>query len=74
MKTIGLIISHNNGEKCRALLPNNIKKNVKNPWKLFFEEGYDLSVGISDDEYRVVGCDIVFRDEALILRPVRLNM
>ena len=31
MKTIGLIISHNNGEKCRALLPNNIKKNVKKP-------------------------------------------
>ena len=76
MKTIGLIISHKNGERRRALLPNDIKKNVKNPQQLFFEEGYGLSVGVSDDEYRAVGCNIVSREEALacdVITDVKLG-
>lgn len=65
MKTIGLIISHKNGERRRALLPQDIAQNVKNPQQLFFEEGYGESIGVSDDEYRAVGCNIVSRKEAL---------
>lgn len=76
MKTIGLIISHKNGERRRALLPNDIKQNVKNPQKLFFEEGYGGSIGVSDDEYRAVGCNIVTRKEALacdVITDVKLG-
>ena len=77
MKTIGLIISHKNGERRRALLPKDIEKNVKNPQQLFFEEGYGLSVGVSDDEYRAVGCNIVSREEALacdVITDVKLGI
>lgn len=76
MKTIGLIISHKNGERRRALLPQDIKKNVKNPQQLFFEEGYGLSIGKNDDEYRAVGCNIVSREEALacdVIADVKLG-
>ena len=76
MKTIGLIISHKNGERRRALLPKDIAKNVKNPQQLFFEEGYGLSIGVSDDEYRAVGCNIVSREEALacdVIADVKLG-
>lgn len=76
MKIIGLIISHKNGERRRARLPNDIKKNVKNPQQLFFEEGCGLSVGVSDDEYRAVGCNIVSREEALacdVITDVKLG-
>ena len=76
MKTVGLIISHKNGEKRRALLPKDIAKNVKNPQQLFFEEGYGLSIGVSDDEYRAVGCNIVSREEALacdVIADVKLG-
>ncbi len=76
MKTIGLIISHKNGERRRALLPNDIKQNVKNPQQLFFEEGYGVSIGVSDDEYRAVGCNIVSRKEALacdVITDVKLG-
>ena len=76
MKTVGLIISHKNGEKRRALLPKDIEKNVKNPQQLFFEEGYGLSVGVSDEEYRAVGCNIVSREEALacdVIADVKLG-
>lgn len=65
MRTIGLVISHKNGERRRALLPKDIEKNVKNAQQLFFEEGYGESVGVGDDEYRAVGCNIVSRKEAL---------
>lgn len=76
MKTIGLIISHKNGERRRALLPKDIAKNVKNPQQLFFEEGYGESIGISDDGYRTVGCNIVSREEALacdVIADVKLG-
>ena len=76
MKTVGLIISHKNGEKRRALLPDDIRKNVRNPHQLFFEEGYGLSVGINDDEYIAAGCNIVSRQEALncdVIADVKLG-
>lgn len=76
MKTIGFVISHKNGEKRRALLPKDIKLNVRNPQNLFFEQGYGNSIGIEDKEYIEVGCNIVSREEALkcdIITDVKLG-
>ena len=76
MITVGFIISHKNGEKRRALLPKDIAQNVKNPQQLFFEQGYGLAVGISDDEYRAVGCNVVSREKALncdVITDVKLG-
>lgn len=64
MKTIGLLISHKNGEKRRALLPEDLDK-VKNPQNLYIEQGYGESLNISDEEYQKYGCKIVSRQEAL---------
>ncbi len=76
MKTVGFIISHKNGEKRRAILPKDIKANIKNPQQLYFETGYGESVHISDDEYKSVGCHIVSREEALncdVITDVKLG-
>lgn len=64
MKTVGLLISHKNGEKRRAILPEDIK-NVNHPEMLFFEKGYGKSLNIDDSEYLDVGANIVSREEAL---------
>lgn len=76
MKTVGFIISHKNGERRRAILPNDIKANVRNPQQLFFEEGYGKSIGVSDDEYRAVGCNIVSLEKVFtcdIIADVKLG-
>lgn len=76
MKTIGFIISHKSGERRRAILPNDIKKNVRYPQQLFFEKGYGESVGVSDHEYLEAGCSIVSREEALtcdVIADVKLG-
>lgn len=76
MKTIGFIISHKNGEKRRAILPADIKINVRNPQQLYFETGYGESVHITDDEYKAVGCHIVSREKALncdVIADVKLG-
>ncbi len=65
MNKIGFVISHKNNEKRRALLPNDIKKNVKNHNRLYIENGYGKSIGIEDEEYMECGCNIVSREEAL---------
>lgn len=75
MKTVGLLISHKNGEKRRALLPSDIKK-IKNPGNLYFEKGYAASLNIEDREYQELGCNVVSREEALkkdILIDVKLG-
>lgn len=65
MKTIGFIISHKNGERRRALLPNDIERQVRHKDKLYIETGYGTSVGISDELYSKAGCKIVSRQEAM---------
>ena len=65
MRTIGLVVSHKSGEKRRAVLPDDINRNVKHPGQLYFEKGYGEAIGISDDCYTALGCHIVSRDEAL---------
>lgn len=64
MKTMGFVISHKNNERRRAILPEHFS-GIKNPGMMFFETGYGESLGISDDEYRAQGANIVTREEAL---------
>lgn len=64
MNTIGFPISHKENEKRRALVPADIL-HVKEPQKLFFEEGYGKVLGFSDDDYRVLGVNLVSRSLAL---------
>ena len=75
MKTMGLLISHKNGERRRALLPEQVKR-LLHPECLYFEQGYGDSVGHSDDEYRNAGSYIVSREDALkcdIITDVKLG-
>lgn len=75
MKTMGFLISHKNGERRRALLPEQVKS-LKNPGQLYFEKGYGESVGVFDDEYLAAGAHIVSRRDALkcdIIADVKLG-
>jgi N5-(carboxyethyl)ornithine synthase len=75
MKTMGFLISHKNGERRRAVLPEDLLC-VKNKEYLYFEEGYGLSVGVTDDEFKKLGCKIVPRDKVFecdILTDVKLG-
>jgi N5-(carboxyethyl)ornithine synthase len=64
MKTIGFIISKKENEKRRAIVPNDLK-HIQNRGYLYFEKGYGLSLGYSDDEYSKLGCNIADRDIVL---------
>lgn len=75
MKTMGLLISHKNGERRRALLPEQVKT-ISHPEQLFFEKGYGESVGHTDNEYLASGANIVSREQALkcdIITDVKLG-
>ncbi len=62
MKTVGLVISHKNNEKRRALLPEDLDK-IKHLDYLFFEKGYGDSIGFKDSDYK--SANFVSREEAL---------
>lgn len=64
MKTIGFVISKKENEERRAMLPKDII-NIKNKKSLYFEEGYGNTLGISDDNYKKIGVNIVSREKAL---------
>ena len=64
MKTIGFPISHKENELRRALLPTDIIK-MKFPNQLYFEKGYGDCLGINDESYTKVGCNIVSRELVL---------
>ena len=64
MKTMGLLISHKNHEKRRALIPADLS-NIKNISQLYFEEGYGHAIGYTDEAYHAAGANIVPREEAL---------
>lgn len=75
MKTVGLLISHKNGERRRALLPEQVSC-LAHPECLYIEKSYGESVGYSDEAYINAGANIVSRDEALkcaILMDVKLG-
>jgi len=74
-KTMGLLISHKNNEKRRAILPEDVKR-LNNPDMLFFETGYGDSVGHSDQEYLDAGANVVSREKAFqcdIITDVKLG-
>ena len=75
MQSIGLIISHKNNEERRALLPQDLA-GIRHKRKLFFEEGYGLSLGVPDEDYLSQGVKVVPRAEALkcdIITDVKLG-
>lgn len=74
-KTMGLVISHKNNEKRRAILPEDVKL-LRNPDMLYFETGYGDSVGYTDADYIAAGAHVVSREEALkcdIITDVKLG-
>ncbi len=74
-RTMGLLISHKNNEKRRAILPEDVKK-LRNPNMLYFEAGYGDSVGCTDAEYVAAGAHVVPREEAYhcdIITDVKLG-
>ena len=64
MRTIGFPISHKENECRRAIIPDHIRF-IKYPQQLYFEKNYGKVLGISDNEYKKVGCHIVSREEVL---------
>ena len=62
MKTMGLIISHKNGEQRRAILPEDAAA-LKYPGQLYFESGYGISVGASDEDR------IIYREDLKKFKP-----
>ena len=62
--TMGLLISHKNNEKRRAILPEHVAQ-LRNRGNLYFETGYGLSVGRTDEEYAAAGAHIVSREQAM---------
>ena len=74
-KTMGLLISHKDNERRRAILPEDVKR-LRNPEMLYFETGYGDSVGHPDREYLEVGAHVVSREEAFgcdIVTDVKLG-
>ncbi len=63
-KTVGFPISHKENENRRALVPEHIKR-MRHPEKLYFEQGYGDVLGLCDEDYSVLGCNIVSREEVL---------
>lgn len=64
MRTIGFPISYKENEHRRAIIPKHIRF-IKHPQQLYFEKNYGKILGISDTEYKKIGCHIVSREEVL---------
>ncbi len=64
MKTVGFPISHKENENRRALIPSDINK-ISCPNELFFESGYGDVLGLSDEDYRATGANVVAREIVL---------
>ena len=74
-RTMGLLISHKDNEKRRAILPEQVAQ-LRNASMLYFETGYGESVGRSDEEYAAAGAHVVSREEAMrcdIITDVKLG-
>lgn len=64
MQTIGLVISHKENEKRRALIPNHVKF-IQNPEFVYIEDGYGESLGYTNEEYTKYGIKVASREEIL---------
>lgn len=75
MKTMGLLISHKNNERRRALLPEHVAA-LEHPELLVFETGYGESVGFTDADYLAAGARVAPREACLqcdIIADVKLG-
>ncbi|WP_083249618.1 N(5)-(carboxyethyl)ornithine synthase [Planococcus maritimus] len=61
---MGFVISRKNNEKRRAILPADLK-HVSHPERLYFEHGYGEVLGLTDEDYRVMGVNMSTRGEVL---------
>lgn len=64
MNTIGLVISHKENEKRRALIPSHIKK-IAHPEQVYIEDGYGEVLGYSNEDYSQHGVRVASRNEVL---------
>lgn len=64
MKTVGFPISHKENENRRAIVPEDISKIIC-PENLYIETGFGEVLGIADDEYTQMGCNICSHEEVL---------
>lgn len=64
MKTIGFPISPKENENRRAIVPVDIAK-LSNPENIYIQYGFGSVLGLSDDEYRAVGCNVCSYDQVL---------
>ncbi len=62
--TVGFPISHKENENRRAIIPRSIT-NLSSPDSVFIEKGFGSVLGISDEEYLAVGCNVVSHEEVL---------
>lgn len=63
-RTVGFPISHKENEFRRTIVPEDIKK-MSHPECLYFEKGYGEVLGVYDEEYEKIGCNICSREEVL---------
>ena len=64
MKTVGFPISHKENENRRAIVPSDLKK-LTNPSHVFIESGFGSVLGMTDDDFASVGCQIKSHEEVL---------
>jgi N5-(carboxyethyl)ornithine synthase len=64
MKTIGFPISHKENENRRAIVPNDLKK-LTNPKHVFIESGFGGVLGMTDNDFASVGCQIMSHEDVL---------
>ena len=64
LSSVGFPISLKENEFRRSLLASDVAK-VKHPELLYFETGYGSVIGLTDDDYRQAGANVVCRNEAL---------
>lgn len=64
MKTIGLVISHKENEKRRALVPEHFSR-IMHPELITIEKGYGDVLGYSDKDYTSKGCKVASREVTL---------
>ena len=72
MKTIGLVISHKENEKRRALVPEHAKC-LKHPEYVFIEKGYGNVLGYTDEDYINQGINVASREDILKKDIVIIN-
>jgi N5-(carboxyethyl)ornithine synthase len=62
MNKIGFLMSTKENEKRRAILPDQLS-NIRNKDYLYFEKGYGIELGFSDEEYIEKGAHILDKND-----------